>query len=242
MVKTQRSNTIDSLRGLAIALMIAYHFCYDLTYYNFVQFDFYNDTFWINSRTFIVSLFLSIAGISMTLAYAKKIPYKQYFKRISIILTCALAITLVSYFMFPGRTIFFGILHLIALSGLIGIVFVKYPFLSIFVGSIVIFIGNTVTLTMFNQDWLHWIGLMTYKPPTEDYVPLLPWFGVYLCGIGVGHFLIHSVPGKRILNWRLKFSGVNILEKAGQHSLLIYMIHQPILLGIVGSVHFVIQK
>lgn len=241
MGKISRSSTIDFLRGLAVAFMIAYHFCYDLTYYNFVHFDFYNDAFWLNSRTFIVSMFLTIAGISMSLAYAKKVSYKQYFRRISIILACALAITLTSYFMFPGRTILFGILHLIVLSSLMGMVLARYPVLSIFIGGIIIFIGNTVTLELFNNDWLHWIGLMTYKPPTEDYAPLLPWFGVYLCGIGLGRFLIASESGKRILSWRLKYAGADVLKNAGQHSLLVYMIHQPILLGILWVVHFIVQ-
>jgi uncharacterized membrane protein len=68
---------------------------------------------------------------------------------------------------------------------------------------------------------------MTHKPVTEDYVPLFPWTGVVLLGIAAGHLL-----------WRHAFAPLAWLARApaplrwlGRHSLVVYMVHQPLLLG-----------
>jgi len=69
---------------------------------------------------------------------------------------------------------------------------------------------------------------MTHKPPTEDYVPLLPWFGVVMLGVFAG-------PPMHRLASRLQpycaVPTVKWLALAGRHSLLIYLLHQPLLLG-----------
>jgi uncharacterized membrane protein len=87
--------------------------------------------------------------------------------------------------------------------------------------------GITVQHPLFNQPFWQWIGLMTYKPATEDYVPFIPWFGVVLLGIALGHRLyrqgyLYNLPSSI---WEKRLATV------GQHSLLIYMLHQPLLLG-----------
>ena len=88
--------------------------------------------------------------------------------------------------------------------------------------------------TQYQSGWFdapgrRWIGLMTHKPPTEDYVPLLPWFGVVLLGL---------FAGPRIIGFARRTAGVlnrhglvRGLALAGRHSLIIYLLHQPLLIG-----------
>ena len=231
MPVSSRYQLIDILRGVAIVLMVVYHFCYDLNYFQLAGFDFYRDPFWLNLRTLIVSLFLGLVGISLVLASEHGINWRRYFRRLGLLLLCAVAISIISYLMFPGRTIFFGILHFIAFASVAGLLFVSWPKVSLVVGLGLIGLDLVYQHPLFNQAWLQWVGLMTHKPPTEDYVPVIPWFGVVLLGIFIGQQLLQRPALQGIRSWRSNIPPARGLAFAGRHSLLIYMLHQPILLG-----------
>lgn len=231
MPVSSRYQLIDILRGVAIVLMVFYHFCYDLNYFQLTGFDFYRDAFWLNLRTLIVSLFLGLVGVSLVLAAEHGMNERRYFKRLGLLLLFALAISINSYFMFPGRTIFFGILHFIAFASVVGLVFVPWPTLSLLLGIGIIALDYVFQHPLFNQAGLQWIGLMTHKPATEDYVPVIPWLGVVLIGIFIGHQLLRVPALQAFRTWQSNNQPARGLALAGRHSLLIYMLHQPILLG-----------
>ena len=233
MTSYKRLVGIDALRGLAIVLMIIYHFCYDLTYFQLAQFDFYRDPFWLNFRDFIVGSFVFIVGVSFSLATQEKINWPSYKKRLLVITGCALAISLLTYFMFPGRTIFFGILHFIALASVLALLFRKFFWINLFTGIGILIVSNTIRLPVFNNDWLVWIGFYTQKPATEDFAPMFPWFGIVLIGMFVGKYLLRKPV---LVNAASKFpkeKQFKWLLLAGRNSLLIYMIHQPILMSLI---------
>ena len=236
MPVTSRYQLIDVLRGVAIVLMVFYHFCYDLTYFQLANFDFYRDPFWLNLRTLIVSLFLGLVGVSLILATEHGINKRRYFKRLGLLLLFALAISINSYFMFPGRTIVFGILHFIAFASVAGLLFVRWPYVSLVVGGGIIILDRFYQHAFFDQAGVHWLGLMTHKPATEDYVPVIPWFGVVLIGIFLGHQLQRMPALRFITSWQSNTPLARGLALAGRHSLLIYVLHQPILLGFLWLV------
>jgi len=236
MQNIQRSISVDILRGLAVFLMVAFHFCYDLSHYGFADFDFYHDPFWLNFRIFIVCLFLLVSGISLRLASNNNVSGKHINKRLFILFGCALLITISSWFIFPGRTIWFGIIHLILFTSLIGMLFVRRPYLALILGLTIIWAGNFIQFSLFNQPLLHWIGLMTHKPATEDYAPLFPWLGVVFLGIYIAFLLEQTTLGMRFLSASVNIPLRRSLIFAGRHSLLIYMIHQPILFSAVGAI------
>jgi uncharacterized membrane protein len=96
-------------------------------------------------------------------------------------------------------------------------------------------IGNSGQFPWFDQPGWRWIGLMTHKPATEDYVPLLPWFGVVLAGICAANVLLQKGRMER-LNGVLPAGSapVRLLAFSGRHSLLIYLLHQPVLFGLIN--------
>lgn len=217
-----RATSVDIGRGIAVILMVIYHICYDLTYFKFIQFDFYHHPFWIYARLFIVSLFVLIAGISLHLATCDGLKVRALTRRFFILCASAALITGVSFMLFNKRFIFFGILHFMAVAGVLGLLFRQWFWLNLITGISLITIGITIQHPFF--DRLKFIGLMTYTPATEDYVPLLPWFGVLLLGLFIGRYLSNHWYQRTKHHWRP-------IAWIGQRSLLIYMVHQPLLFG-----------
>ena len=226
-----RFAVIDVLRGCAIVLMVFYHFCFDLRYYGYIQANFNTDNFWLGFRTLIVSLFLCLAGLSLVLANRKGIAWAGWRKRFTMLAGCAALTSASSYALFPQTWIFFGVLHFIAAASVLGLAFLRLPKAALILGIILIILGCTLKLPWFDQAGLQFIGLMTYKPFTEDYVPLLPWFGVVLFGMFLGHGALEVKRLAPLMQWRPK--GAAPLAYAGRHGLLIYMLHQPLLMGML---------
>ncbi len=219
-------------RGSACILMIFYHFCYDLDYLQIVAFNFYQHPFWLGLRTLIVSLFVGIVGISLHLATIHGLQVRAFGKRLAILLACAGLISFISFILFHERFIFFGILHFIALASVVGLFFSRWFWVNIVTGISLLLIGINVQHPWFDQDILQWFGLMTSKPATEDYVPFLPWFGLVLLGMALGKYLHNAGLIYRPICWGQRLAWM------GRHSLLIYMLHQPVLLGFLGGLYF----
>lgn len=227
----QRFQFVDIMRGLAVALMVAYHFSYDLSYFGLASFDFYEDRFWLNTRTFILSLFLLLVGVSLMLATRKGINRHAYGRRLGVLVLCAALISVATYYMLAERMIFFGVLHFIVVASVLGLLFIRLYWLNAILGVTVVMLGAFYSNAYFDQPLLQWIGLMTYKPPTVDYVPLLPWFGVVLFGLFLGRMLFVSQTLSSMLSWQGRNPLTRLLALSGRHSLLIYMVHQPLLMG-----------
>ncbi len=229
----QRYPIIDVLRGLAILMMFSYHFSFDLNYFGFLQLDFYHNPFWLNYRTLIVSLFLGLVGVSLSLATRYGFKPRAYFRRLGLLIVFAILVSIVTYIQFSDRMIFFGILHFIALASVLGLAFVRFYWLNLVLGAGLVVLGTQFQNAVFNQPWLQWIGLMTHKPFTEDYVPLLPWFGVVLLGIFIGKLVFQKQPQAWLQNWQSTHPFMRTLSFGGKHSLIIYMLHQPVFMGLL---------
>jgi uncharacterized membrane protein len=86
---------------------------------------------------------------------------------------------------------------------------------------------------LFNPPWLSWVGLVARKPLTEDYVPLLPWLGVMLCGMAAGQWLLAHARG--VLSGPLPRAACG-LAWLGRWGLSFYMVHQPVFIGLLAAV------
>ncbi len=222
-----RISMVDEARGLAVMLMVAYHFCFDLNYFRLATFDFYHSPFWLGARAVIVTLFLLLVGISLHLATARGVKSAPFTRRLALLTGCAAAVSASSYAMFPASGIFFGVLHFIAVASVLGLLFRRLGTANLALGAAWIAAGLLFSHPWFDQPWANWIGFMTFKPVTEDYVPLFPWFGVVLLGLFAGR---HAEKLPRAL---LPAPSGRVLELAGRHSLAVYMLHQPVLLGLL---------
>lgn len=230
MNPSQRFDRLDALRGVAIVWMAVFHFCFDLNHFGLLtpKQNFYADPFWTQQRSAIVSLFLFTAGMAQAAALDAGQAWPRFWRRWAQIAGCAVLVSAGSALMFPRSWISFGILHGIALM-LIG-ARVAAPLRAWLwpLGLVLIVLPQWLSHPAFDTRWTNWVGLVTRKPVTEDFAPLLPWLGVMLWGLAAGQwFLAHrrsalagSVP-----------RAVAPLALLGRWSLSFYMAHQPLLIG-----------
>ena len=225
----RRVKAVDALRGIAILAMIAYHFAFDLRFYGITRSDFEGDPFWLAARATIVTSFMLLVGLSLRLAHEAGVPGRRFARRTALIAACALAATIASYLVFPQRFIYFGILHCIAVASVLALPLAARPGLAFALGVAAIVAGLSFSHPFFDSRATSWLGFNTAKPPTEDFVPLFPWLGVAMVGIALGASLS-----------RRAFAPVAAIGRApaalrwlGRHSLAVYMVHQPLLLGVL---------
>jgi uncharacterized membrane protein len=224
-----RLGGVDALRGGALCLMFVYHFAFDLRFYRVIAADFEHDPFWLGFRALIVASFMALVGVSLVLADRAGVAHVRFWRRIGVIAGCALTVSVASWVMFPRTFIYFGILHAIAVASVLARPLVRRPRTAFVIGCAVIAAGFGWSHPVFDAGPLSWIGFVTVKPATEDYVPLAPWAGFVFLGIALGHWLARDAyralaPIAAAPGW---------LRWLGRHSLAVYMLHQPILLGVL---------
>jgi uncharacterized membrane protein len=233
-----RLGILDELRGLAIVNMIAYHLCYDLVVLYDVDWPwFYGKQAGIWQEGIAVS-FLFIAGICT--AYTRR-PYARVLR----IGACALLITAATRLLYPDQFIVFGILHCMGASMLVYALargaFARTPGWAGFLACLLLicatwnvvhgFVGAgafslELPAALYTTDFLFPLGLRNAAFRSADYFPLLPYLFVFLAGGFAGRWT-------RNLPAFIRREHIRPLAFLGRHSLLIYMLHQPALMGIV---------
>jgi uncharacterized membrane protein len=230
---TRRLPLIDAARGLAVVAMVIYHFSWDLRFFGYIAADVETDLGWRSFARTIAGAFLFLVGVSLVLSTRRGIDTRAFLKRLGIIVAAAAAITIVTWFVFPDTFIFFGILHHIALASVLGLAFLRLPACLVAATALACFAAPSLLAgPAFDSPWLVWLGLESEFPRTNDFVPLLPWFGVVLAGMAAARLSPLYEASRRPLQ-RLGDHTPSQLLWLGRHSLIIYLLHQPILFGAV---------
>ncbi len=224
----QRINAIDIFRGFAILLMMVYHFSYDLNYFHFISVHFSREIFWLSFRYTIVTMFLLSVGISLVLAHRDGISIKRLQKRAILLGGSSILVTTVTYIQFPHTWVYFGILHFIFVASFLVLPFISHPRVSLVV-AIVIFVLSAMGYLNFHELYICLRPILHLPRYTEDFLPIFPWLGVVLLGITIGRYHIRYkfIPDIRAKGW-LKLPAL-----IGRHSLLVYLLHLPIIFGVV---------
>ena len=232
---SKRVRILDALRGAAVLAMIVHHGYVLLNFMRGIEIGFFSSDYFPYIQMFFVGIFLLVSGICTN--YSRSVA-----KRGVIVFAAAILVTLVTAVLLPlcgigGLEIYFGILHMFGLSmllyALLRPLLAKCPAAPVAVICFLLFIGW--------QIWMHFIPtmespfgvMMLFGFPREsfysaDYYPLLPYFFLFVCGAMIGR----PVKAGRFPKWFYDFHFAP-LEFVGRHSLLIYLLHQPVILLII---------
>lgn len=238
-----RIDEVDIVRGIAICGVILFHFVWDLEFAGMISGVAFHPM-WLGFGRVLAGTFMFLVGFSLVLAHPNGVIRSgPFLRRLSIITAAALVITFVTWFAFPESFIFFGILHSIAVASLLGIVFLKTPtIVPLVAGVLVLALPQYLQIDAFNSRWLAWTGLYSTPPMSNDFVPIFPWFGLTLLGL----FLAKIVKNSRFKVISRRHTIPEKLRKpliwAGQRTLPIYLLHQPILLSTIVPVSWVWQS
>jgi uncharacterized membrane protein len=221
-----RNHSIDLIRSFAIVLMVVYHFIFDLKYFGYHEWDIPDGSGWNQFRNVIVGGFMGCVGLSLGMGAQLRGGARdpRLMRRVIKVAAGAVIITGTSLLLYPEAWIYFGVLHFIALAYLVSQPLLGRPALAAALG------GGMVLL--------YWAGIPVYGWPfgfgyladvfptyTVDFVSPSPWFGVVWLGVALGHTRwLRSDP---LGNWK----HATRAAAPGRHSLIIYLVHQPILFG-----------
>ena len=241
--RSQRFIEIDLLRGLAITLMVFGHLLWDLDYFNLVSM---NNVVYVSLQKTVPALFFIIVGVGLVVS-KKKVELKtkkeenEYYTKLIIrglkIFNLGMILTVISMIFFPEKVIMFGVLHCIGLSIILCVPFLKYRNYNFLFGVLILFAWTIFgQLHIGNPSYFHLaLGLhqMDVWRFTIDYFPLIPWFGVTLLGITIGDWLYCGDRRMFRMPDLSKYRPAKIFSWIGQHSLSIYLLHQPVIAGVL---------
>jgi uncharacterized membrane protein len=228
MAVSARDARVDIARGVAVLAMVAYHVVWDLAAFNLVDPGLTAAPAFRWSGALIASSFLFLSGMALVMARTAT-PETAAFrgkmlKRLAIIVGAAALVSIGTWFAMGDRFVRFGILHCIALSGLIAWPLLARPaWMAAVAAAFFAAMPWIAASSAFDGPALLWTGLATTLPAMVDYVPVFPFTGALLAGVA---FQRHRDAAPAFAT-----SGNNPLARLGRWSLPIYLIHQPLIYG-----------
>lgn len=248
-----RFDRLDALRGIAVAWMTLFHLGFDLAWLGFWKQDFYRDPLWTWQRACIVSLFLFCVGVSQAVALRAGVGAgkgegiqfgARFWRRWAQVAVCALLVSAGSWLVFPDSFIYFGVLHAIAVMWVVARLTAGWGrglWLAAALALAIQAAASWAHARGFAPGWLdtpafNWLGLIGRKPITEDYVPLVPWLAAMWAGLAAGRWVLENRPA-----W-LQGAAPAPLAWLGQWSLSWYMVHQPVMLGVLVAVGWIFGR
>lgn len=255
----KRASELDFLRGLAIFLMILQHLAYDIRYMAGVDVFEFIESNWFDTflQPFFLCIFAGVSGICCVFS-------RNNGKRGLKLGLFAIALTIITYiatFKFGfSCLIIYNILHLLATSILIyaGIEFIEKKrgidsrIINVLLGLIAAFIaviGKRIECYdgLYESWWLLSTGIaVNGYPAMADWLPFFPWASAFFIGTLLGRNEYKTRESLLTNTWfgtsRLANRISRPFEFIGRHSLIVYVVHQPVVLGIVYLISWIVSK
>ncbi len=230
----ERIQAIDLIRGVDIVLMVLFNYSVTLSYFGIIQVQ-PNFLYWRIFPISIASVFIFLSGVAAYISFGshKDGFGKRYFTRGLKLLIFAAFVTLFTSIFVPEGTIYFGILHFFAASSFLVPLFIKYNRMNLVAGLSIVAAGFYLQQTEFNFSYLFWLGFIPRGFSTFDYFPLIPWLGVLLLGVYYGKYIAGKTANIRFNN---RLAGKFMI--LGKNSLIVYLVHQPVLIIILLALGF----
>lgn len=231
---------VDSLRGVAIVMMVIFHLMWDLWFFRVLPNVVLWAGFWKYFQRTTASLFIVLVGVSLTISYNRALRkgeaggalYRKFLLRGLRIFAWGVVFSIAAQVAGTGY-VHFGVLHLIGFSIAAAYPFLRLRWVNLALWLLFVAIGGWVQDVRVDTVWLVWLGLEPQGYAPVDYFPIFPWFGVVLLGIFLGNLLYPAGQRRFSLPNLSELPPFNALEFLGRHSLFIYLIHQPLLIAIL---------
>mgnify|MGYP003116507037 CR=1 FL=1 len=223
---------LDVWRGLAIIGVVIYHFGWDLNFFGFISpAVMFSGPVTIFARA-LAGSFMFLVGVSLVVANENNVRWRKFLIRLAKLVGAAAAISIITYILFPEGFIYFGILHSIALASVLGLAFLPLPTGLIFLAAVAMLAAPFFfDLPAFDTRILAWIGFAANPPVASDFVPVFPWFGVTLAGMGCARLFLSRQMIREAAREPAEGALIRALAWIGQRTLPIYLLHQPLLFG-----------
>ena len=233
---------IDVVRGLGIIGVVVYHFVWDLRFLQFTTTSPGFDLVWLWLARVLQVTFMSLAGVSLVLAHHNGIVWRSFWKRLAIIFGAAMLVTAGTFVAFGEGFVYFGILHAIAVFSVMALPFLRAPLWLVVMVALVFMSAPFIYQNeIFNARVLSWIGFWTQQPYTQDLQSIFPGFGYTLAGLAFMRIVLKLNLGEKLEAIKSNGFTFRALVKAGRWSLIIYMVHQPIMLSVLYPLALVVQ-
>lgn len=236
----KRHSVIDFVRGTAFLGMMIHHifiFLYLIGYSPYSpQFVPIEVLGWIVRVTFV-----TLVGYASYFWYSKYTAvvsgqvaiYTQALKRSGKVAIAAMLVTLSTAILIPTLTIYFGVLHMIAVSVVLVVPFLQYPRLSWLFGMLFLGLHWFLSIWLLSDSQMWWLVSLATRPATLDYFPLLPWFAVVLIGVSIAFYtrsLLNTFEHAYLtfFGGRLQMCAA-IIVFFGRHALALYLAQIPVL-------------
>ena len=224
---------LDALRGVCILCVIVVHFLFDLSFFGGL--DLTLPAWYVFLQEYGGAIFVVLSGVCVTLG-------SKSVRRGLIVFACGMLITAVTYGMYrlgmsgADVVVKFGVLHLLGVCMLVYPAFKKLPPAALAVlGLLIAVTGYAIRGVIVPQHWLFPLGLTYEGFTSSDYFPLFPQLGYFLIGAAIGKTAyrekktllpgsFQKTPVARFFCW------------CGRQSLFIYLLHQPIVYGLLEFV------
>ena len=224
---------LDALRGVCILCVIVVHFLFDLSFFGGLNLTL--PAWYVFIQEYGGAIFVVLSGVCVTLG-------SKSVRRGLIVFACGMLITAVTYGMYrlgmsgADVVVKFGVLHLLGVCMLVYPAFKKLPPAALaLLGLAIAITGYAIRGVVVPQHWLFPLGLTYEGFTSSDYFPLFPQLGYFLIGAAIGKTAYREK--KTLLPGSFQKTGIaRFFCWCGRQSLFIYLLHQPIVYGLLELV------